>query len=254
MWYKEWLRARRAIIIMFITAGVLLVVHFLYHALTGTLAGEPASRTPNRESDVPLSLFFAFAGVVAAIFAGVFGGSLSDENDGHLALAWTKPVSRTDYALATIAVDLAFVAFVFVFTFGFFAANQIAHLGANGNVVVDRDAWWNLARFTLLAVAWYGVAQALTASLKQHSGTVRGVSVAVAAIFLAFGAADLPQPWHALVQLINYVNPLAYASYQYPNPQPLYPFQTVALDVTALIAIGVAGVVAALWQWRRLEA
>ena len=265
MYYKEWLRVRRGLIVFVIIAVVLLTLHFILlpwmdgpnsHIVVET-NGHSAAHAAHAQSHAadltPLSLFFAIAGVVAAIFAGIYGGSLSEENDGHLALAWTKPVSRTRYALATMGVDLAFVGVIFALTVGFIVEMIRQHGGAHA-MTVDRDAWFNLARFTLLAAAWYGLAQALTASMRQHSGTVRGVSVAIAAILLGLGAADLPPLWHALVKFLNFFNPLAYGAYSDAQSQPLYPFATWELNLAALAAIAILGVTIALLQWRRLEA
>ena len=192
--------------------------------------------------------------MVAAIYGGIYGGSLSEENDGHLALTWTKPVSRTRYALVMMGVDLTFVAFVFVLMVGFIAGITVQH-GALRYLFVDRDAWFNLVRFPLAAAAWFGLAQGLTASLRQHSGTVRGVAVAIAAILLALGVSDLPPVWHALVKFLNFFNPLAYSAYAYSaHTQQLNPFATWGLDLVALAAIATIGTALALLQWRRLEA
>jgi len=266
MYYKEWLRVRRGLIIFVIMAGVLLALHFLLLPLMdqpsnthfvigagGQSAAHPAPPQGPAKDLFPLSVFFAIAGVVAAIYAGICGGSLSEENDGHLALAWTKPVSRTRYALLIMGVDFAFVACIFVLTV-LFAAGITAQHGALRFLTIDRDAWFNLARFLLLAAAWFGVAQALTASLKERSGTVRGVSVAIAAILLGLGAATLPPAWSALVKFVNFFNPLAYGTYSDAQTQPLYPFATWGLNLAALAAIAALGVTLALAQWRRLEA
>ncbi len=265
MYYKEWLRIRRGLIVIVIMAAAFLLLHFILlpimdqpnsHVVVetnGHSATHAAHTQSSADAAVPLSLAFAIAGVVAAIFAGIYGGSLSEENDGHLALAWTKPVSRTRYALGIMSVDLAFVAFVFALTVVVVAGIIYQHGGPH-LVTVDRDAWFNLARFSLMAAAWFGLAQALTASLRHHSGTVRGVAVAIAAILLGLGSAGLPPIWHAAVTLLNYFNPLAYAAYSYPQPQALYPFATWGLDLAALAAIATLGVALAIAQWRRLEA
>lgn len=265
MYYKEWLRVRRGLIIILIGAAALLALHFILLPFMGqpdsgfvvdthghSAAHAARAHAPTEEL-IPLSLFFSIAGIVAAIFAGIWGGSLSDENDGHLALAWTKPVSRTRYALTLMSVDLAFVAFVFVLAVGFVAAMVYQH-GELRFLRVDPNAGFNLARFTLLATAWYGLAQGLTASLRQHSGTVRGCGVVVALILLAIANSDLPTAWVATAKLVNYLNPLAYAAYSSNHAQQLSPFASWELNLIGLAAISVLGLTAALWQWRRLEA
>ena len=264
MYYKQWLRVRRGLIVVSVTAAVLLAIHFLLLPVMGPHSGivigddqaakhAAAQVHENTDGPIPLSLFFAIAGVVAAIFAGIYGGSLSEENDGHLALAWTKPASRVRYALSVMSVDLLFVVAVFAIMLVFIAA-IIAQHGQLHLLAVDDNAWFNLGRFLLVPAAWYGVCQALTASLRQHSGTVRGVFVVVAAIVLGLETASFPPAWHLLIKAVNYLNPIAYSSYSYPEHQPLQPFPTWELNLTALAAIAVLGISAALVQWRRLEA
>ena len=272
VYYKEWLRVRRALIIVCIGAAALLILHYLFIVATGSLSSHTAgstnvfvigadaggsahaSQTDTRADDmVPLSIFFSIAGVVAAIFAGLWTGGLSEENDGHLALAWTKPVSRTRYALTLMSIDLVFVACIFALTVIFSAIITYQH-GDLHLLRIDHDAWLNLTRFALVAVAFYALAQGSTASLRHHSGAVRGVVGAVAIIVAALADSHFPPLWKGLAKLVDYVNPIAYMSYSYPHPQPLQPFATWGLNLAALGAITALGITAALWQWRRLEA
>src|SRR5581483_1371516 len=58
------------------------------------------------DARIPVGILFAVASVFALITATMLGGALAKENDGHLELAWTKPVSRERLAIASIASDL----------------------------------------------------------------------------------------------------------------------------------------------------
>jgi hypothetical protein len=129
------------------------------------------------------------------------------------------------------------------------------HIGGSHPLIttVDADTWPNLLRFLLLPMAWFGLVVGLTASLRASCRTVAGLSWVGGFILLGLGHAQLPAMWAALVKGLNYLNPIAYASYTVPT-QPPYPFQAWEANLAGLIGIGIFGVIAALWQWRRLEA
>ena len=56
---------------------------------------------------IPVGVLFAIAEGFALITATMLGGALAKENDGHLEIAWTKPVSRERLALASIVGSLS---------------------------------------------------------------------------------------------------------------------------------------------------
>jgi len=245
MYYKEWLRVRRALTVLIIIGGVALVLHqisvFVFRA-------ETAGTTP-------LSLIFAIAGIIATLYAGWFGASLSAENSGHLEVAWTKPVSRNHYGLLIMGIDLAGIGVAFALgVAGVFTV--IAQHGALNSVRIDAAAWENLARYLLLPFAFFGLWQALTASLRSAGGSVVGYSTAASAILLAIGAAGLPSVWGATVRILNYVNPMVYGTYTTDNVNNvvIHPFAAWQLNLAGLAAIGIAGIAIALAQWRKLEA
>ena len=90
----------------------------------------------------------------------------------------------------------------------------------------------------------------------------------VGAIFLGILAASpwIPNPWHAIFNVINFVNPLAYGSYTSnsghvsvvvngsPSALTYVGTLTPAMDVIALLILFAAGLALSLVQWRRLEA
>ncbi|HTD32310.1 MAG TPA: hypothetical protein VK665_01515, partial [Candidatus Elarobacter sp.] len=57
-------------------------------------------------SDMAWGALFLISGGMGLLVATILGGPLAKENDGHLELAWTKPVSRDLYALAAFGADV----------------------------------------------------------------------------------------------------------------------------------------------------
>ncbi|MDQ6780708.1 MAG: hypothetical protein M3Z37_06100 [Candidatus Eremiobacteraeota bacterium] len=246
MYYKEWLRVRRALTVLIIMAGVALVLHQISVLI---LRNEPSP------GDTPLSLFFAVAGIVATLYAGWFGASLSAENSGHLEIAWTKPVSRNRYALLTMGVDLVGIFAAFVLGLAGMIA-VIAQHGALSSVTVDPAAWANLVRFLLLPFAFFGLWQALTASLRCAGSSVVGYSTVATVILLGLGALGLPDVWGAIFHTLNYLNPMVYGTFTTSDGGGVinHPFAAWQLNLVGLAVIGSAGIAIALAQWRKLEA
>ncbi|HEV2643521.1 MAG TPA: hypothetical protein VGT98_12475, partial [Candidatus Elarobacter sp.] len=77
--------------------------------------GVRASPQPLTETTVGTSVTYAFFGIgslfsmtipMGFFVATLLAGPLAKENNGHLELAWTKPVSRERYALSAVLVDV----------------------------------------------------------------------------------------------------------------------------------------------------
>jgi len=254
MYFREALRVRRCLFTYLIVLGVLIALQMTSNlAQYGGVFRITISPDVPHQLQIPLSLLFAISGVATTIFAGILATCLSVENNGHLELAWTKPASRIRYALSMLGVDAAGMAVFWLMTL---VAIDIllALTGHLSHVAVDGEAWHNLLRYLAVPLGWYGVNEALTASARQRGGMVAGLSWVGALILIALGIANLAHPWSDIVGFILYVNPLAYASYAVGMPQPPFPFHTWYLNFIGLIVLGILGVVAALTQWRRLEA
>jgi len=203
---------------------------------------------------IPWSLLFAIAGVVGTIFAGIYGASLSSENQGHLEVAWTKPVSRVRYALTNMLADYGGAVAAFAITL-LTAVLVIATIGLITNLFIDRDAWFNLVRFLALPLAWLGLVQAATASLREKSGTVSGGIWVAAIALLGLEIVDLPGIWHGIVAFLNFFNPLNYSGYETDSSGHLVAsISSLEADIVALVLLGVVGMLIALAQWRKLEA
>lgn len=203
---------------------------------------------------IPLNALLAICAGVAALLASILGLTLARENDGHLELAWTKPVSRERYALAVMATDSAGILIAEVMTL---ATILIVFAIGGGVQYVRADSATPAAVLfgVVFPLSLYAVIAAATASLRRGA--------AVLAVFWPV-ALILPTmvniSWLNLGQfarIIDGINPVAYfyafnteggASVMLPIPP------REAYEIAALALIGAAGLIASLAQWRRLEA
>ncbi|MDQ6780709.1 MAG: hypothetical protein M3Z37_06105 [Candidatus Eremiobacteraeota bacterium] len=255
MYYKELLRVRKGFTIcVLILIGIAIL--FSVFGSGGHIRVEGAAKPGDL---VPVAVIFAFASIAAAILGTIFGTGLSQENDGHLEIAWTMPASRTRYALTTMAIDLIAVFAVFLIASGL--ALGTAHvLHIDRYIAYPAGTWAQFLRFLIYPFAWYGLAQALTASVRSHGGAYAGFAWPAGFILFALYGAPLAPELHGLVRMLNLINPVAYATVSVGSDSvgfinPALPATAVALIASgALLALGVAGSAAALFQWRRLEA
>ena len=204
-------------------------------------------------------LFLISAGM-GLLIATILGGPLAKENDGHLELAWTKPVSRELYALAGFAADaVAIVASQLLTIVMILIASAmwaVPHLrfedGAAGRIAVA----------LLAPLAWYAFLTTISASLKRGPGTAIGVAWVIAIIVPAIGSAvathaaagePVLQALHAVLATLTYLDPVAYI--WFPRNEDLVRFAGTASSAAVWVAgLAVAYVVLAIAQWRRVEA
>ncbi len=251
MYYVEMLRVRnglRAMSIAFV--GILLFIVMMtweeYRRFSAF------NITPHR---VELEGIIAVCGFSAAIAATIWGTSLARENNGHLELTWTKPVSRLHYAAVVMAVDFLGILAAMGVTFLIFGVIPLAFYGKLAKLAAGPD----LALFCALAVgfplAWFGIAQALTASLRGRGGLVAGLAWPVAIFLSAITQVELPQSLHRVFAAISVINPLTFFHVQITTlGGHVEPSGAIAGDVGALLFIATVGIAAALVQWQRLEA
>lgn len=192
------------------------------------------------------------------IVASMLAGALAKENDGHLELAWTKPVSRERYAVASILVDSAAIAISQILTI---AVTLLATI----MFFVPRFDWpwtvgWHVALAVVAPIAWYALITAVSASLKRGPGAVIGLGWVAAVIIPGVagalrGAAQVNTiaAWfYAIFKGLSYIDPIAYLSFNGPTHSNfLMPLQPTALVLCAL-ALGYS--ILAVAQWRRVEA
>lgn len=188
--------------------------------------------------------------------ATVLGAALSNENDGHLEAAWTKPVSRTEYASAVMLVDAAGISIAIALGL---VAHALIHAELSQPVSLQLSGadLGNLLRFVLFPFAWYAVIVAFSAQVRGHGSQVQALAWPIALILIGLRALPLGPVWHALMGLINVINPLIYIGF----PTLSSSFSLAAgsgmspiIADFALVLLAVGGWAVATTQWRRLEA
>lgn len=201
---------------------------------------------------------FQISILLGVIVASILAGPLAKENDGHLELAWTKPVSRERYALSAIAIDIAtmivsqlgLIAIVLLGTLMWVVPSIT--IGRNGALLI---------LFSLLApVAWYACLTCFSASLRRGPGVVVGLgwfaALVIPAILLATDHTYNPVGVgvHAIFTALAYIDPIVYI----PNMRPHGPnstlFSSMGIALAALAALSIAYIAVAVLQWRRVEA
>lgn len=244
MFYVELLTTTRNAVVcacwLIVALAINLVVWYSAH-----LTADPHYR-------FSIDIVWACGGIVASILASILGRSLASENDGHLPVAWTKPISRTAHALGKFAVDLVAVVFVFAFACGI----VFVYLSATGlihEVVMPSDTWQQLFRFFLAPFAFYGLMQALTSTLARQAGMVVGFTWVALVALIVLSLVKLPVAFHAIVDFINYANPLVYIAFAVDDNGTVitYGLSAAALSLALIAAIGGA---TAVYRWQRLEA
>ncbi|HET9394253.1 MAG TPA: hypothetical protein VFO29_12125 [Candidatus Rubrimentiphilum sp.] len=215
------------------------------------------------DANIPVSILFAIAEGFALITATMLGGALAKENDGHLEIAWTKPVAREKLALASIGVDMATI-----------LVSQLATV----LLIVLVCAMFIMPTFstdalTLPAVlltllgplAWYACLTAFSASLKRGLGMVVGLgwlaAIAIPGIeqATAFSTNDVGLAIHGVFKALTYIDPIQYVHISFhasaggPGMRSM-PADPLGMSVVLLLVLTAAYVAAAVLQWRRVEA
>jgi hypothetical protein len=244
MWYMPYRRVLHAVLVyVSIVAGISLLgialrfwpgfVHMATHVEKHRIYTDAA-------------MLVSAAAVLAGGFATVLGLNLAAENEGHLELAWTKPVSREGYALGVFAVDIAALAACILFTAACAAAVIDIYAGYQAVAPSAGEALLRTLAFCGLPLTVYAWVTALSASLKRNRGTVAGLFWP---LMIALAAAEsVPVPAVRVVaSTLDLLNPLAiYYTSGSDAAASLWSFAWGWL-ISALL------LTAALVQWRRLE-
>lgn len=214
--------------------------------------------------DLPLGMLFLVSIIIGFIAASMLGGVLAKENDGHLELAWTKPVSREHYALAAFAVDMLtivasqalFVVTVLVSALLFFVPH----------VSLEPQAALHIALALVGCIAWYAALTGWSASLRRGPGLVIGLGwlfgTIVPGITQLLDNSTIPvvAVLHAVLLAITYLDPLAYIGLHSTGGVQVSGTPVGALHLSGATACyGLAALVifylaVAVAQWRRVEA
>lgn len=245
MYYVEYLRASRALLIGSIIIAVSLAVNLAIFFGGGVTI-------PDKPFVIPFMVIWAVAGIAASIFASFLGRSLAKENDGHLPVAWTMPVSKSTHAAVKMLVDVVAIAILFA-VMSAVAYAYLSITGMSKHITVPSDTWLQLLRFALAPLAFYGLVVCLTASLGRRSGTVLGMTWVAVFVLSTLGEAPLPQPYHSIFAFINYANPLVYVAFDIDKSGSVITASLGAATL-GLVLIAAVGAAAAIYQWQRLEA
>jgi ABC-type transport system involved in multi-copper enzyme maturation permease subunit len=202
---------------------------------------------------------FGIAGFIALIAGMILGGCFSRENDGHLEIAMTKPISRTTLAVQTMLVDC--VGIVAVWVLGVIATYAIHLLFLGPHFAITARDCLLAAVVILGAIAWYALLCCSTASMKRNYGVVLGTAWILGqlipvlaqlsddspAIFLLLRTAARPLAW---------IDPFNYARISIVPQSTSHMLHTLPyqVDIPVLVALTLVYAACAIVQWRRVEA
>lgn len=203
-----------------------------------------------------LGVLFLATIPMGLIIASMLGGALSKENDGHLELAWTKPISRESYALQSMAVDAAAIVTSQLLTI---AVTLLATLMFFvPPFKYPPETGWAIVFALGAPLAWYALVTAASASLKRGPGIVIGLGWVAAILIPGLagaleGAASVNAiaAWfYAIFHSLSYIDPISYLTFHGHGPT----FMSWQGSVGMFWLLIVAYVALAVVQWRRVEA
>jgi ABC-type transport system involved in multi-copper enzyme maturation permease subunit len=221
------------------------------------------SVTHDMNANIPIAIIFAIAEVIGLVTATMLAGVLAKENDGHLEIAWTKPVSRERLALATLGVDIATI---LISQFAAVLLVLIVCAMFIWPTFYSDAATLPAIAITLLGpIAWYACLTAFSASLKRGLGMVVGcgwlAAIAIPAIAegTARSSSDLGRAIHWVFQPLAYIDPIEYVHLSFHGSGGMSAMRNAplgSLDVSAwmLLVLTVAYLTLSVLQWRRVEA
>ena len=220
--------------------------------VTETPHGKMMTTVIHNSDRIPLDALFVIAAFIVSIFTSILGLSLSAENDGHLELAWTKPITRARYAWTAIAVDIAAALALMAITVLIEIA-ALALFGVAGRLAADAATLLSILWCVAYVLAVYGVVMATTASLRRASGGALALLWPTMLILPGLTHID----WlniGTFARIVNTINPVAYYySTTSQGSHTLLPIG-MAYSLPALAVITAVGLLASVLQWRRLEA
>jgi hypothetical protein len=161
-------------------------------------------------------------------------------------------VSKARHALTKMLVDASAIVIVYVVAC---AAVFIYfwYTGLFRYVSVDGNALGEGLRFLLGALAIYALLQGATASLGRQAGIVLGFTWTALLALPILSSSSLPQPYHAIVDLLDYANPVVYVAVNVGDNGTVLSYG-LAGGALGLACITMLGAAAAIYQWQRVEA
>lgn len=209
-----------------------------------------------------LAPYLGVAWFLAMIVATILGAPFARENDGHLEIALTKPVSRTVLALGMVVTDaLAMIATIA----GTVIVLMILTLLFEPLRISGDDALLMIASTVLVPLGWYALLNAVTASLRRAYGVILGLSWPV--LFGINGFVAIP--WndstfgrlgYALSHTFYTLNPISYLTLgsgvhiETGGSTAAETFSHTSLGMLVALALFIVYTALAVVQWRRVEA
>jgi hypothetical protein len=205
------------------------------------------------------------AAFIGLIVATVLGAPFARENDGHLEVTLTKPISREMLAIGTLGIDIA--GLIGVFVLGIVFEIVVQSLFEGPHISIDAHSWVGLGAGLLAPIAWYAMLTAATASLKRGWGTVLGFAWPVALIVV--GLSHIHDSGNVLLMMLqgfgkvlSTIDPAAYMHFGRgatvtDDGVTVSAMRTVADELRQVGMLGLLAVVystLAVIQWRRVEA
>ncbi len=221
------------------------------------------SVTHDMSGSIPIAILFAIAEVIGLVTATMLGGVLAKENDGHLEIAWTKPVSRERLAAATIGVDIVTILISQFATV--LLALIVCAMFLRPSFSSDATTLPSIAITLLGPAAWYACLTAFSASLKRGLGMVVGLGWLAAIVIPAIAdgtartSSDFGRAIHWVFQPIAYIDPIEYVHLSFHGSGGMSAMQDAPLGplgVSAgmLLLLTVVYLSLSVLQWRRVEA
>lgn len=223
--------------------------------------GQSTVTTIDTDRPETFAIYAAFATFIALIVASALAAPFARENDGHLEIALTKPIGRTELALKTIGVDLAGLLVVWIMAVLFLLVGhtifeQPRFLFVPNDVTMIVLGWLGVA-------AWYAMLCAMTASMRRSFGIVLGLWWLVSFILIGvaraqWGSSLVAQAIHWIATPLAVINPLYYLHFGPPVTIDGRPALSLAVspqyEIPALAILALIYLSLAVLQWRRVEA
>lgn len=210
------------------------------------------------QNDIPIDAALAIAMIFGMIIATVLAGPLARENAQHLEVVWTKPVSRTRYALEAILACLCCVWAVQIMVLIVVFAAAMFFVGPH--LIAGSHAAFAAATALLGPVAWYAMYLGLTSWMKRGLGAVQGLAWPVALMIPGLSMiAEVPDSVvlrviGVVLAVVNFVNPMRYIGIGASKAELVANVPSHEMRIVMLFALALAYGVLGIWQWNRVEA
>lgn len=208
-----------------------------------------------------IGILFLITIPIALIAATMLAGVLAKENDGHLDLAWTKPVSREQYALSAFGIDAAAIVISSLMTFAALLICALFFLVPSFKTTPDTAL--QIAIAFAGPIAWYAVLTAASSSIKRGPGLVIGLGWVAGVMIPAIAGIldgpakvnDIANAFYRVFDALLYIDPITYFSFAYYHGA-MRTATGLSLGASLAVLVGLAlGYLAiSMAQWRRVEA